>query len=213
MPRPAALVVAAGPEVGDLLALVDVADLVIAVDGGLDHLSGVGVRPDLLVGDLDSVSREALTGAETTGVVIERHPADKDETDLELGMVAAVNAGARSIVVTGLGGGRLDHELAGLRILGSNRRASSTVTARLRDTSLTVIRDERVLTGRPGSLLTLLAIGGPAEGVTTTGLQYPLTDERLDAGSGRGLSNLFELPEASISVRSGVLFAIVPVAD
>lgn len=207
------LIVAAAPEVGDLTALIDGVDLIIAADGGLEPLVAVDRWPDLLVGDLDSVHADMLVAAEANDVAIERHRADKDETDLELALEAACAAGATSIVVTGLRGGRADHELTGLLVLGSSRWAECSITADLGDAWLTVVRGSRRITGRRAGLVTLLAIGGDAEGVTSHGLEYPLVDETLLAGSGRGLSNLFESDEATIEVRSGVAYAIVPGAD
>ena len=208
-----ALVVAGGPDAVDVGPLADRADLVVAADGGLDHLVAAGRWPDLVVGDLDSVTDAALAAAEARGVEVRRHPVDKDETDLELALTAAVAAGAASIEVTGLEGGRADHALAGLLVLGSPRWAGCEVTARLRGAELFVVHAQRRFVGSPGDLISLLAIGGVASGVTTSGLRYPLTGEVLDTSSGRGLSNVFADSEAVVRVGSGVVFAIRPSSD
>jgi thiamine pyrophosphokinase len=73
-----------------------------------------------------------------------------------------------------------------------------------------VVRGQRTLRGGPGDLVTLLPLGGAAEGVTTSGLEYPLADETLSSGTTRGVSNVFLAGEAHVTVESGVLLAVRP---
>ncbi len=181
---------------------------VVAADGGLDAAYGLGLRPGLLVGDLDSVSPAALARAEAEGVRVERHPEEKDASDLELALDKAVALGADRIRVRLAAGGRLDHELAALLLLASERYASVTMEAQLGETGLHVIRGRRQLVGSPGDLLTLLAVNGPASGVRTHGLRYPLRGETLEPGSTRGLSNVFDESQAEIAVDAGVVIAV-----
>ena len=70
-----------------------------------------------------------------------------------------------------------------------------------------------MLAGRPGELVSLLAVNGPAEGVTTEGLVYPLRGESLEPGSTRGVSNIIASAQARVEVARGVLLAILPGAD
>ncbi len=114
------------------------------------------------------------------------------------------------------GGGRLDHLLAAVAALvepGADDPAVS-VTAWLGAAYLAVLHGPGTLAvqGRPGELLTLLAIGGPAHGVRTTGLRYPLRDETLLPFSSRGVSNEFESDTASVSLTDGHLVVIRPEA-
>ena len=183
---------------------------VVAADEGLEHAVALGLAVTVAVGDFDSASPEAVADAERTGARVERHPEEKDATDLELALdTAAALSPARILVLAGRGG-RLDHELASLLLLGSERYAGMQVDALVGDASVHVVRGTRRLEGTPGELLSLLAIGGPAEGVTTAGLAYPLRGETLEAGSSRGVSNVFAEPTAQVSVERGVLFAIRP---
>ncbi len=108
------------------------------------------------------------------------------------------------------GGGRLDHLAASLLLLGSERYATIEVDALVGDALVHVVRGTRTLRGTSGELLTLLPLGGPAEGVTTSGLEYPLTDEMLTPGSTRGVSNVFTAAEARLTLADGVLLAIRP---
>lgn len=183
---------------------------VIAADRGLDHAQTFGLRVGLAVGDFDSASASAVVAAEAAGVRVEWHPVDKDATDLELALDAAIALKPTQIVVLAGGGGRLDHLLSTLLLLGSSRYAGVTLDAHLGPSRVHVIRGERTLEGKPGDLVSLLALHGPAEGVTTEGLTYPLEGETLESGSSRGLSNVFAAETARIGVERGVLLAIRP---
>ena len=207
MKEPNVIVVASGP--GPAVAVPD-AETVVAADGGLDRALALGLAVDVVIGDLDSVSDAALAAAEAAGTRIVRHPAAKDATDLELALDEAVALGARRVLVVASADGRLDHLLASLELLAADRYAELELDALIGDARIAVIRSERVLRGTPGELVSLIAIGGGAEGVTTEGLAYRLAGERLGAGSTRGVSNVFEDEEARVRVGSGVLLAICP---
>ncbi len=206
------VVVAGGPAPDPSAALaVPLGARVIAADGGLEHAVALGLDVAVAVGDFDSVSPDALATAEAVGVRVERHPAEKDATDLELALDAAVALGARRVVVlAGDGGERLDHLVAALLLLASPRYESVELDAMIGTTSVHVVRDHRALAGEPGDLVTLLAVNGPAHGVTTTGLAYPLCAETLEPGSSRGVSNVLAGGQATVSVEHGVLLVLGP---
>jgi thiamine pyrophosphokinase len=186
------------------------AAMVIAADSGLALAPSLGLQVDLVVGDLDSVDQEDLADAMAAGTRVERHPADKDRTDLQLALDAAVAAGATCLTVVGAAGGRLDHLLSAMALLADDAYAGCAITALVADAIVTVVRDEVELTGRPGELLSLLPYHGVARGVTTDGLRFPLRDEDLAAGSSRGVSNEFAAPTAHVRLRDGVLLAVQP---
>jgi thiamine pyrophosphokinase len=190
-----------------------VVDVVIAADSGLQHAQALELSVDLVVGDLDSVDPAALEAAVADGAAVERHPAAKDATDLELALDAALARGATSLQVLGVGGGRLDHFLANVLLLASPRYADATIDARVGDAQIKVVHDRAELAGEPGGLCSLLPLGGPAVGVVTDGLRYPLRRETLPPGTTRGVSNEFLTGRASVSVEAGVLLAVVPATD
>jgi thiamine pyrophosphokinase len=183
---------------------------VIAADEGLEHAIALGLDVTVGVGDFDSASPETVAAAEAAGVRIERHPEEKDATDLELALDVAVSMSPERILVLASSGGRLDHALSGMLVLASDKYAGSHVDALVGDSRLHVVRGERVLEGEPGELVTLLAVNGPAEGVRTEGLAYPLAGDGLEPGSSRGVSNLFAEKRARVTVERGVLLAIRP---
>jgi len=207
-----ALVIAGGDPVDARTAsrLPDDVTTVVVADSGLHHALAIGRAVDVIVGDLDSADPAAVARAEAAGTVVERHPVHKDATDLELALVTACDRGATRIVVAGLAGGRADHLFANVLLLTAPRFAEVRIEAWLPGARLTVVRGETRLHGTPGDLLSLLPVGGPAEGVRTDGLQYPLRDEDLAPGSTRGVSNVFDAPEATVAVARGCLLAIQP---
>jgi thiamine pyrophosphokinase len=187
---------------------------VVAADSGLDFALALGVHVDLLVGDLDSVSPAALAVAEAAGVPIERHPTDKDFTDAELALRAAVARGPDHLVVVSGVGDRLDHSLGALTALAHPSLTHLAVEAYWGEAHVQVLRGpaSRTLSGDPGDIVSLLALVGDAAGITTSGLRYPLTDEPLIAGTSRGVSNEFLVAHPRVDVRHGSLFVIVPYA-
>lgn len=186
---------------------------VIAADGGLEHARALGLDATLAIGDFDSITEAALEQAASAGVRLVRHPAEKDATDLELALDAALDLGPARILVLGDDGGRLDHLLAALLLLASPRYAGVQMDAEMGSAGAHVVRDERVLSGEPGDLISLVPVHGAAQGVWTEGLVFPLSGETLEPGSSRGVSNLFESDRARVRVERGVLLALRPRHD
>ncbi len=178
----------------------------IAADSGLDHAHRLGFEADLLVGDLDSVS---LNAAERHKGDVQEYCEDKDYTDLELAMEAAMPK-ADQVVVVGGHGGRLDHLLANAELLVDHRWLAARIIWLAGEDLATVVRHQATLHGKPGDLVSLLPLGGHAVGVTTEGLQWTLENATLAAGSTRGVSNRFTETSAHVSIRQGALLAVQP---
>jgi thiamine pyrophosphokinase len=211
--RMKAVIVAGGePHPADRAQLAD-ADLLVAADAGAGWLVDQGLTPHWVVGDMDSVSPDLLAQLEARGVTIERHPTDKNASDVELALDRAVAAGADELVLIGaLGGERLDHELANLMLA-----ADEAWTSAPRDLSIVrgptrmrVLRGggRLDLRGAEGDTATLLPLAGDAVGVRTRGLRYVLNGETLRLGRSRGLSNVVEHAPASVSLENGMLLVI-----
>ena len=185
-------------------------DLVVGADGGARHAAALGRRLDLWVGDGDSIGEDELAAIEATGIPVRRSPVDKDESDTELALLAALDAGAARITILGaLGGARLDHELANVWLLGHPRLTGRDI--RLVDAAvrMRLVGPGRAdLGGRVGDLVSLLPFAGDAGGLTTEGLRYPLRDERLRSGPSRGLSNVRVSSDASLTVGSGRILVV-----
>lgn len=186
------------------------ADLVVAANGGFDVALGCGRRVDVLVGDLDSISDRLVP----RHVVLERHPTDKDATDMELALSLVAREKPSRLVVAGGGGGRLDHELALAGLICSPRweeiEEIDWVSGRGR---AHVVRRRRAIHGDVGDLVSLIPMHGDARGVTTSGLKWPLAGETLAAGSSRGVSNILESPVADVRVDRGTLLVVLNPPD
>ena len=190
--------------------------LVVAADGGAIGARQAGLAVDLVVGDGDSLGASGLAELLARGVPIETSPADKDQSDTELAILACLARGARAITIVGAFGGRMDHTLANVWLLALPSLGERPV--QLLD-ALTRIRllcaptaeggpASMVLRGRPGDLVTLLPMGDDVHGITTDGLRYPLRNEPLRPGPARGLSNVRVGPSATISVAHGRLLIV-----
>ncbi|QGG95120.1 thiamine diphosphokinase [Actinomarinicola tropica] len=216
MPQPtqptSALVLLGGEPIEELPVGIDASSmLVVAADSGVDQAHRLGLRVDVAVGDFDSVTPDGLARAVEAGSVVERHPARKAHTDLELALDAVAVRDLVRVDVAGGDGGRLDHLLANALVMASDRFAGLDVTAHGGDGArLHVVRRRRTLSGDPGEYVTLLAVHGPADGVRTEGLLYPLHGERLEPGSSRGVSNELVGRAGVVELDVGVLLVVMP---
>lgn len=187
---------------------------VVAADSGVDTALALGLGIDVVVGDLDSVTPGGLAAAEASGARIVRHPVDKDATDLALalGMAAELLGGTGEVIVLGGAGGRFDHLLAGVLALADAAWAGLALRAHLGPATVHVVQGpgERDVGGSVGDLLTLVPVGGPAAGVRTSGLRYPLRGEALSVATTRGVSNVIESLPATVTLDAGVLLAVLP---
>lgn len=185
---------------------------VVAADSGLEVAGRLGLVVDVVVGDMDSVDPDLLAAAEAAGTTVERHPAAKDASDLELALQRALTFGPDRIFVLGGGAGRLDHLLLGVLVLAADLLAGVEVVAHLGRARLVVTRPGRParLIGAPGELVTLVPVGGVASGVRTGGLTFPLLGEDLGPGTTRGLSNTMADHAATVTVDEGVVLVVQP---
>lgn len=189
----------------------DGARMVIAADGGARLAEPLALRITLWVGDGDSLGGDELDELRGAGVPIEHATTDKDESDTELAVLAAVARGATDITILGgLGGPRLDHALANVALLAHpalHGRDARILGDRSRVTLITGPNALRIK-GRKGDLVSLLPLGEDVDGVTTEGLRFPLRHERLEAGPARGLSNVRMTALARVTVARGRLLVV-----
>lgn len=182
---------------------------VIAADGGSRYAEALGLRVDAVVGDLDSLDEGTGARLRAQGVDVERAPAAKDETDLELALLHAVERGATRIAVIGAMGGRLDMTLANVLLLAHPLLDGVRVELWHGEQTAWLIRPPGGdVNGGPGDTISLIPLGGDAHGVSTHGLAYPLRDETLAFGPARGVSNVFEGRDARVDLGGGLLLAV-----
>ena len=195
-----------GPE--KLRAFLRPGDWLVAADGGLRHLKILGLKPTLLIGDLDSVSPEDAARLQAEGVRVDRFPVEKDETDLELALKTVVSEGFRTVLVAGALGGRMDQSLGNIFLLLDPAYRDCDV--RLEDgvEEAFAIRETAEIQGAAGDTVSLLPFAGPAVGIRTEGLRYPLNNETLFLEHTRGISNVMQAGAARVSLESGLLLCI-----
>jgi thiamine pyrophosphokinase len=184
-------------------------DRLIAADGGLRWFRALGLTPHVVVGDLDSITEADRQALAQAGVRIEEFPMRKDESDLELALRLARAEGADDILILGALGGRWDQTLANLLLLA--HPGLRDVRMRLADgnQALYLIHDQTQIEGQPGDTVSLIPLGGDAHGVTTHGLEYPLTGGSLPFGATLGISNVLLGTSASVEVREGLVMCVV----
>jgi len=202
------LIFAGGDSPTDSLAeeLPD-AELILAADSGYDLAVQAGFSVDVLVGDMDSIQSEVLPGH----VIVERHPVEKDATDLELALSRVMEQRPERIVVVGGAGGRVDHELATAALLCSERWNTVDEVDWVTDRGWShVIWRRRIVHGDVGRMISLIPMGGAVTGLYTKGLRWNLTDATMHPGTTWGVSNEFTGPVADIRIGSGCLLAVVP---
>ena len=183
------------------------ADLIVAADSGYDLAVSQGFAVDVLIGDLDSIETELIPGH----VIVERHPADKDATDLELALARVATEHPERIVVVGGAGGRVDHELAVAALLTSDRWSDVGEIDWVTERGWAhVVRSHRAIHGDVGATISLIPMGGPARGVTTRGTRWNLDGATLPHGTTHGVSNEFAAPVIDITLTDGCLLVVVP---
>lgn len=195
------------PDLTAARGVIRAEDTLIAADGGTQHALELGLRPSLIIGDLDSLTFD-LEELARAGTRIIRHPKDKNETDLELALEQAVELGHREIVILGALGGRLDQTLGNLSLLTNSQYASLDI--RLDDgvEEAFFLRNQAVISGEPGDLVSLIPWGEEVGGIQTEGLRWPLKGETLQPHRTRGISNEMTGSTAGVKVESGLLLVI-----
>lgn len=183
-------------------------DILIAADSGARHVAALGRIPHMLIGDMDSIDPGLQKQLESAGAMCQVYRPEKDETDGELAIEAALSTGADEVLIFGIEGDRLDHFLGVLSLM--KRFLDAGVRARMvSDTQeIWLIEKGETLSLPVGSLVSLLPFGDLAAGVTLTGFKYPLTDYDYTQGKSIGLSNVIEKTPATVAVGRGILIAV-----
>lgn len=195
----------------DIAALIRQAGFLIAADGGANHCRRLGITPDILLGDLDSIKPAILAKLESEGVAIHRHPARKDATDLELALDLAVEKGAQTIWLIGALGGRWDMSLANIMLAASEKYKDQDVFLLGQDCSMQILHPGTIHTvsGTSGQTISFLPLKDDVYGVTLIGCEYPLQNHTISFGSTLGVSNILKGAQATVQQSKGVLLCVL----
>lgn len=186
----------------------DKENLVIGVDGGAFHLRKLGIKPDLLLGDFDSISKEDYDDNYKAGIEVFKYPTEKNATDTEIAVDEAIKRGCKQIIVIGGIGSRLDHSLANIFLLKKILDNGIKGMIVNKNNEIYLINDKININFEKGYKLSLLPITDKVEGITTKGLYYELNNNSISLGSSRGISNEFISDNVEVSISKGLLLVI-----
>ncbi len=188
-------------------------DFLIAVDGGHHHMKSLGLIPDLVIGDLDSIQKKELIQLQNSDVEILQYPPEKDKTDLELALREAATRGYPNVLIVAGLGGRLDQTLGNLSLLKAPFLANNLIILddgyeEVWNLKKSLYSEGLQINGEIGDIVSLLSFGSVAKGITTVGLKYPLTGGNLLPYQTRGISNEMVESKAKVSLTDGELIVI-----
>lgn len=184
-------------------------DLLIGADSGARFLLAHGLKPDIAIGDFDSVSEEEMLSIQSSsGQTIACDPIDKDYTDTEMAVRLALDMQPSEIILLGALGTRFDHSLANVHLLALAIKQNVRASIIDEHNKITLIAEELTLYGQHYPNVSLLPLTMHVKGITLTGFQYPLTDADLTIGQSLGISNVLVAAEGNIRVSEGLLLVI-----
>ncbi|KJS16612.1 MAG: hypothetical protein VR69_08505 [Peptococcaceae bacterium BRH_c4b] len=206
-------VILSGGSAGDLNWLAGILrqdDRIICVDGGADYAAKLGLIPDVIIGDMDSLDSSTLLNFSRLGSVINTFPAAKNETDTLLAMAEALAGMPDEIIVLGALGTRFDHSLANVHLLvmAVEKGVRTKIVNQYNEISLITPRESAVFEGHHGEIFSLLPLSGEVIGVNVTGVRWPLRDALFVIGNPYGVSNEVAAGRVEISITSGLLLLI-----
>lgn len=185
-------------------------DVIIAADGGAAYSRSLGIQPDVIIGDLDSLDQNLVQHYRQRQVEIISHPTSKDATDLELAIQYAIQHEVDEIIVLGALGERWDHSLGNILLLANPEFQSRPIRMVSGPVEIGLVRPKQTyhMAGSIGDLVSLIPLEGDASGITTSGLEYPLMDGSLKFGATRGISNSLVKDKATVTVQHGLLLCL-----
>lgn len=185
-------------------------DIVISADGGASNALKMGLVPDVVIGDMDSIKfkvKEEIRKKSRKTRYIATSP-EKDESDTQLAVDYALGLGIKKLIITGAVGDRIDHTLANIILLSSPGLEDIDARILTDNSDMFVIRKPVTINGYPGKIVTLLSLSPYTYFTGTRGLKYELREEKLIFSPVRGLSNEFTEKKVHLGVREGVLLVI-----
>ena len=210
-----AVIVAGGPVEDQLVKTWienNVYDCLIAADRGMEVLDRIGVYPNFILGDFDSVQKDVLEKwKQDEHVTFETFPERKDETDTEIAIRRAGELGYQRLVIFGALGGRVDHLMGNIHLLLYGKQRGMQVLLLDEKNRIRLLHNETFVLRKDeqyGKYVSFLPFGGETGTITLDGFRYSLTKGHLQFGSTQGISNVIEAEEASVEVEAGMLLML-----
>ena len=184
------------------------ADYLICADGGANYARMLNVKPDIIIGDMDSIAAETRTFFNQTR--FEMYPRQKDETDTELAITHAIKIGADKVTILGGLGSRMDHSLGNIYLL--KRFVDVGIEAEIvnEKNRIRIIGKTTAFNFPIGTIVSILPIGGDVSGLTISGFEYPIKAGQMTIDKPYGISNVTNDNRQQIALEQGMLIIIVP---
>ncbi|MEW9124011.1 MAG: thiamine diphosphokinase [Thermotaleaceae bacterium] len=184
-------------------------DFLICADGGVRHFYHMGLLPDIVVGDLDSVNEEHLQYIKAYNIPIQKFSPDKDYTDTELAIRYALDLNATDIAIFGAIGTRMDHTLSNIFLLVPLLKRG--IQGKLIDeyNEISITHNNIEVEKKIGNNITILPLVSQVKGITLEGFQYPLEEYDMKMGESIGISNRVLSDYGKIIVQEGILLVII----
>lgn len=184
-------------------------DYIIGADGGCNHLYNMGILPNYVIGDLDSINKDLIKYYESKNIIFKKFPTHKDQTDSEICIHLAKTLNATEIHFIGALGGRIDHALSNIGLMYYVLEMGIEPKILTSEEEVVIIHnDTKVIKGKKGDTISILALKQDAIGVTLEKLEYPLNKARVSYLSPLGISNVMLEDECNITVEDGYLLVI-----
>lgn len=184
-------------------------DYVICADGGANHLKKLGIIPNTIIGDLDSISIKDLEYYKNLEVEIIKYPTKKDETDTQLAIQYATTLPIKEIVLLGVIGDRIDHSLGNIYLMEDIVLKGLRVSIINENNIVYLINKEIEIYGLIGEVVSLLPYSDKVTGILSEGLEYPLYNKDMIKSNPYGISNVINKKRVKISIQSGLLLVIL----
>ncbi|SHF32046.1 thiamine pyrophosphokinase [Caloramator proteoclasticus DSM 10124] len=184
------------------------ADLIICSDGGAIYAMEIGIKPDIIIGDLDSIDKNVYEYFLENGIKIVSYPREKDFSDTELCVDYAIDSGADSICIISGIGSRIDHSLINISLLYKIKSKGVDAYIATDSAYIYICNDYLQIEGEIGDTLSLIPLTLEVKGITTKGLKYKLVDGNIRLGQSIGVSNEFIEKSCSIKVKEGILIVV-----
>ena len=182
--------------------------LVICCDGAARHFQYLEIKPDVIIGDMDSIDPALLASYAVQGIKIIKYSANKDFTDTELALDYALNLKPDTIFIWSALGGRIDHTLANVFLLCKGQEKGIRTYLIDEYGEAFVPNKETSFINEAGKTVSLIALSPEVTGINLKGFLYLLQEGTLKIGESRGISNIINEDRASISVKNGRLLVI-----
>ena len=192
------------------IKLIKKSDYIIAVDGGSKHAKNFGLIPDLIIGDLDSISKEDYFYFQKKGTTFLRYDPIKDKTDVHLAIEHVMKSEFKEILLICVFGDRIDHIIANIFLLLKVVEAGIKIKIIDEFNEIVLIQNFGKIKGNIGDTVSLIPLTETVTGIQLTGLKYIPKDGTLKMNDTLGISNILTKKVATIQIKNGKLLVIKP---